>query len=279
MFFNNSYSIKKAKKIIKEQQQKTKEKRNESLQQSSSLRSAASSETQSIRQSTADSSVRSSQSGSQLHLAGSNVSATTAQKNVTYAEHKANKALHSIEATIESQENREQELETKIKDTLIEAKHKMAAGNRRSALRSMKKVKLEQAELNKVSTVIETLEAQKLHIESSLNSIGVLKVMQEGSETLQGLNSKTKTEDIDSVIDGIKDTMEMTAEINDILTAPVDNLLMDDDDLLRELEELTNSADDQQTQNKALNLPSAPTGGLEPNSQKIQEKKFAYAFF
>ena len=240
MFFNNEYSMKKAEKLIKQQRERAK-KRKESMDET--MNSPSESETQSDHHG----SVRGSLSGS-MH-------SSVREGTVSYAEHKANKALNSIELTIASQEDREQDLETKIKDTVIEAKNKLAAGNKRAALRAMKKVKLEQAELQKVSSVIETLEAQKLHIESSINSINVLKVMQEGSETLQGLSGSTKISDIDNVIDKIRDTMEITAEINDILSTPVNNVLVDDDDLLRELEEMGD--------NGPIDLPVAPAGKLK----------------
>ncbi len=164
------------------------------------------------------------------------VSTKDDKHSISYVEHKALKALELIQKTICSQEIRENNLETKIKDTMIEAKNKLDNGNKRAALRAMKKVKLEQVELNKVSSVIETLEAQKLHIESSLNNIQVLKVMQEGSATLQNLNTSSKVEDVDIVLDNIRDSMDITAEVNQILSAPVDNILLDDDELLKELE-------------------------------------------
>lgn len=232
--------MKKAEKLIKQQRERAK-KRKESMDET--MNSPSESETQSDRHG----SIRGSLSGS--------MNSSVREGTVSYAEHKANKALNSIELTIASQEDREQDLETKIKDTVIEAKNKLAAGNKRAALRAMKKVKLEQAELQKVSSVIETLEAQKLHIESSINSINVLKVMQEGSETLQGLSGSTKISDIDTVIDKIRDTMEITAEINDILSTPVNNVLVDDDDLLRELEEMGD--------NGPMDLPVAPAGKLK----------------
>ena len=240
--------MKKAEKLIKQQQAKTK-KRKESMDETESNPSRPE-DSQSDHQNSG------SLKGS-ITLSGS-MNSSVREGTVSYAEHKANKALNSIELTIASQEDREQDLETNIKDTVIEAKNKLAAGNKRAALRAMKKVKLEQAELQKVSSVIETLEAQKLHIESSLNSINVLKVMQEGSETLQGLNGSTKVSDIDTVIDNIRDTMEITAEINDILSTPVNNVLVDDDELLRELEGMRDDG--------PLNLPVAPAGKLKVKS-------------
>lgn len=183
--------------------------------------------------------------------------------SVSYVEHTALESLQVIQKTIESQEIREGELETSIKTNITEAKGKMAIGNRRSAIRSMKKVKLEQVELDKVSAVIEKLEAQKLQIESSLNNIKVLKVMQEGSSTLQKLNNNTKVEDVDIVMDEIRDTIEITAEINDILSAPIDDLLFDEDELLKELE---GYQDD-----KKIKLPVVPKKPPPSSQHSLQQ--------
>lgn len=187
--------------------------------------------------------------------------------SISYVEHKALKALELIQKTIGSQEIRETNLETKIKDTKIEAKNKLDNGNKRAALRAMKKVKLEEVELNKVSSVIETLEAQLLHIESSLNNIQVFKVMQEGSTTLQNLNTNSKVEDIDIVLDNIRESMDITAEVNQILSAPVDNILLDDDELLKELESYDNN-------DQGLTFPAVPDKTpIQSESSSKRKKK------
>ncbi len=272
MFFNNTKAMNKAKKYIKAEEEK-KKRRTKSMDETTNETSNLPSESTDSRQS-----VRSAPSIIKVQHSRSSTSATmnsrsgAAADKVSYAEHKANKALESIQLTIESQEMREGQLENEIRDSMITAKNKLAGGQKRAALRTIKKVKLEQVELDKVSRVIETLEAQKLQIESSLNTIQVLKVMQEGSTTLQNLNSNSKVEDIDVVVDEIRDTMLITAEINEILSEPVDNILVDDDELLKELEEYGNENDNNAiaANANAVDLPEVPTKALPPVSQAAE---------
>jgi len=49
------------------------------------------------------------------------------------------------------------------------------------------------------------------------------------------IQSGTPVEDVDIVIDKSKDTMDYSREINDILSQPIDYIIIDDDDLLKEL--------------------------------------------
>ena len=77
------------------------------------------------------------------------------------------------------------EIQAKIKVTIATAKEKLEGGNKRAAVRSMKKVKLYQVELNKVAAAIDTLKMQTMSIESSLNHMEVLKAMQEGSDAMK----------------------------------------------------------------------------------------------
>lgn len=94
-------------------------------------------------------------------------------------------ALKHIQSTIEIQEARLDEIQAKIKVTIATAKEKLEGGNKRAAVRSMKKVKLYQVELNKVAAAIDTLKMQTMSIESSLNHMEVLKAMQEGSDAMK----------------------------------------------------------------------------------------------
>ncbi len=189
---------------------------------------------------------------------------------LSFEEKRAHEALKHIKATIGIQEAREEEMENKIKDVMKVAKEKLEAGNQRAAIRSMKKAKLYQAEMNMVAGAIETLEMQTMSIESSLYNMEVIKAMQEGSDALKNMQSGTKVEDVDIAIDEIRNAMDYTSEINDILTRPVDDIIIDDDELLKELAAYNGQF---KSTNVQLDLPNVPTSPLKGNEGKDGEEE------
>merc|ERR1712176_988943 len=101
-----------------------------------------------------------------------------------------------------------------------------------------------------------------------------------GTTTMQKIRTDIGIDDVDNVMDDIKQEMEMAQEINDAIGQPVDPLLTDDDELLEELNAL--EASDLETQLLApptktsldeLSLPTVPDTKLPALSKEDEDLK------
>jgi hypothetical protein len=160
---------------------------------------------------------------------------------------KAEQTIALIEVTIESQEERLDQLEDKIVANTKQGREKLQQGNKKAAVRAMKKIKMLQFEIEKISAAVYTMESQIITLESALNNAKVAAAM-------KNLNSSPSDQ-----VDQIDVAMEMNnqenfdfqTEINVILSQPFQSVEMDDDKLLAEL-------------SPAQELPLAPTISTSP---------------
>ena len=108
--------------------------------------------------------------------------------------YQAEETIKILQQTIELQEDREQELEEKIRETTFRAHAKLSEGKKNPAVRDMKKVKLYKVEQGRINKAIQTMERQILSIESALNNIKVTQAVMRGSQTMERLLPESKLE-------------------------------------------------------------------------------------
>jgi hypothetical protein len=155
---------------------------------------------------------------------------------------KAEQTIALIEVTIESQEERLDQLEDKIIANTKQGREKLQQGNKKAAVRAMKKIKMLQFEIEKISAAVYTMESQIITLESALNNAKVVAAM-------KNLNSapSDQVDQIDVVMEmNNQENFDFQTEINVILSQPFQSVEMDDDKLLAEL-------------SPAEELPLAPT--------------------
>eukprot|EP00984_Skeletonema_dohrnii_P036755 scaffold38088_cov89-Skeletonema_dohrnii-CCMP3373.AAC.1 len=109
-----------------------------------------------------------------------------------------------------------------------------------------------------------TLETQVMNLESAAQNAETMKAMKTGTSQMKKIRQETDIDQVDDLMDEIKEEMEMADEISMALAQPVDPLMTDEDDLLAELEEL--EAEDVTEQllepMKKMELPDVPSGEL-----------------
>jgi charged multivesicular body protein 4 len=103
------------------------------------------------------------------------------------------------------------------------------------ALFAMKRKKLYEAEVDKIQNVKMTLETQVINLESAAQNAQTFHALQQGSKTMQTIRTEVGIEQVDDVMDEIKEEMEMAQEINNAIAQPVDPFVTDEDELLAEL--------------------------------------------
>jgi hypothetical protein len=144
---------------------------------------------------------------------------------------KAEQTIALIEGMIECQEGRLDQLEDKIVANTKQGREKVQQGNNRAAVRAMKKIKMLQFEIEKISAAVYTMESQIITLESALNNAKVVAAM-------KNLNSapSDQVDQIDVVMEmNNQENFDFQTEINEILSQPFQSVEMDDDKLLAEL--------------------------------------------
>ena len=143
------------------------------------------------------------------------------------------------------------------------------------ALFALKRKKLYEAEIDKIGNIKMTLETQVMNLESAAQNAETMKAMKTGTAQMKKIRQDTDIDQVDDLMDEIKEEMEMADEISNALAQPVDPLMTDEDDLLAELEEL--EAEDVTEQllepMKKMELPDVPSTELPsvPNATKEEE--------
>ena len=149
--------------------------------------------------------------------------------------------------------------------------------NHTGALYAMKRKKMFENEVDKIQNVKMTMETQVMNLESAAQNAETVKAMEAGNKTMKKIRQEVGIDQVDDVMDSIKEEMEMANEINDAIAQPVDPLMADEDELLEELQELENAdleaellAPPTKTAADPFALPDVPNSEL-PNLAKDEE--------
>jgi charged multivesicular body protein 4 len=174
--------------------------------------------------------------------------------------------------------SREEHLQKKVDEIIKEAKLKMGKGDKKGALFAMKRKKLYEQEQDKIANVKMTLETQVISLESAAQNAQTFQAMQAGTKTMAKIRNDVGIEQVDDVMDEIKEEMEMAQEINDAIAQPVDSLLFaDEDDLLAELNMLETADLEAEllkpppTSLPTLSLPDAPQNKLPALAKREED--------
>jgi charged multivesicular body protein 4 len=159
---------------------------------------------------------------------------------------------------------------------VVEAKAKMAKGDKKGALFAMKRKKLYEVEMDKIQNVKMTLETQVINLESAAQNAETFKAMEAGSKTMQKIRTEVGVEKADDIMDQIREEMELAQEINTAIAQPVDPLLADEDELLAELNALEASDLEQELlappKNVELTLPTVPDTKLPALAKEEEDE-------
>lgn len=139
--------------------------------------------------------------------------------------------------------HREAYLGQKMDRLAAEAKTKLASGDKKAALMAMKKRKLYEAEIAKITNVKMTLETQAINLESAAGTADAFQAMNAGNNTMQKIrNDMGGVEKVDDVMMDMQDEFQMQEEVSNAIGQSVDPMFagmdMNDDDLMKELEGL-----------------------------------------
>ncbi|CAN0397556.1 unnamed protein product, partial [Ectocarpus fasciculatus] len=149
---------------------------------------------------------------------------------------------------------RENHIQKKIKAQLLDAKAKSSAKDKRGALFALKRKKMYEGEVNKLNGARMTLESQIIALEGSNMNMQTFNAMRSGAKAMQDARGRLDVDQVDDVMDDIKDEMDIAEQIGDAIARPADDLF-DDDALLEELDMLEEAYLEEQL----LAPPAVPT--------------------
>ncbi|CAI5442533.1 unnamed protein product [Caenorhabditis angaria] len=138
--------------------------------------------------------------------------------------------------------------ELKITEEVENAK-KYSKSNKKMALAALKRKKHHEIELSRIDGVLTKLEAQREALENVGMNAEVIDVLGKTNEALKKAHGNMDLDEVHDLMDEIADGLAQSQEFNEAISAPIGDVV-DEDDLLKELQEL---------QDNVAELPKLPT--------------------
>ena len=163
-------------------------------------------------------------------------------------------AIQKLRETEEMLMKKQEFLETKVTTEIATAK-KHGTKNKRLALHALKRKKQYEKQLNQIDGTLSTIEFQREALENASTNAEVLSVMGQSAKALKAAHNHMDVDQVHDLMDDISEQQEVAQEIAEAISNPVGfGNDVDDDDLLRELEDLEQEELDEQL----LQVPEGP---------------------
>ncbi|CAN9506361.1 unnamed protein product [Ophioblennius macclurei] len=168
-------------------------------------------------------------------------------------------AIHKLRETEEMLTKKQDYLEKRIEQELATAK-KHGTKNKRAALAALKKKKRLEQQLTQIDGTLSTIEFQREALENSHTNTEVLKNMGYAAKAMKQVHENMDVNKIDDLMADITEQQDVAQEISEAISRPFGETF-DEDELLAELEELENQAEEEGMMTMG-GLPSVPSAGL-----------------
>jgi len=147
---------------------------------------------------------------------------------------------------------RQDVLERKIDEELTIAKTN-GTKNKRLALQALKRKKRYEQQLNQIDGTLTTLEYQREALENANTNTEVLKSMAFAAKAFKSAHLELDVDKVQDLKDDIQEQQELANEISNVISSPIGyGEQLDDDDLMKELEEL----EQENLDKELLDIPS-----------------------
>jgi charged multivesicular body protein 4 len=181
-------------------------------------------------------------------------------------------AIQKNKTAIETLEKRQKLLEKRIADEEADAKARVASNDKRGALMSLKRKKMLETELETLMNSRMTLEQQINSLEAAqMNQIAV-SALAHGVNVHKQLNQQIDAERVDQLMEDMQEQLDLQNEIAQVMSAG--NRIGEDEDLLKELEQLQESTLEEQLIG-AGSVPSGPVASSSPAAPVVAAEKRA----
>jgi len=166
-------------------------------------------------------------------------------------------SIKKLRNTIDMLDKREQHLERKANDEVVEAKRKLATKNRRGAMMCLKRKKAYESQIQRLMGARMTLEEQVMAIEAANVNLEAMNAMRQGAKTMSSIHKNMSVDQVDDTMAEIQEQMDVAAEISTAISQPIGDIYAEEDDLEAELEAL-----EQEDLNEKLAAIEEKTGSV-----------------
>jgi len=188
------------------------------------------------------------------------------------------KIIGDLREQIQLLEKRNEFIGKKKNVLIVEAKHKLSSGDKKGALILLNQKKKVESEIEKNLGSQLLLENQLSTLECATINKEVITSLRDGNNAIKQINQELSPEKIEELMDDIQDETDNYNVIQEAMAQPLQQIY-NDNELLEELETLSNEDDDEKELQKLLHVnvddleknisfPIAPT-----NKLPVVEKK------
>eukprot|EP01086_Lenisia_limosa_P014225 TRINITY_DN443_c0_g1_i1.p1 TRINITY_DN443_c0_g1~~TRINITY_DN443_c0_g1_i1.p1 ORF type:complete len:195 (+),score=48.28 TRINITY_DN443_c0_g1_i1:71-655(+) len=172
-------------------------------------------------------------------------------------------AVGTMKQTLETLEKREQHLQKKIERELNFAKSNSST-NRNAALMAIKRKKGYDSQLIKLNGARFSIEQQLMVLEEAQVNKEIFETLSSGSKAISQVNDKMTVEDVDEVMDNVREQFDVANEISEAISQPLGEGF-DEDDLEAELNLLNDSGEE------VIDFPSIPDNIREKENEELKQ--------
>eukprot|EP00569_Conticribra_weissflogii_P004966 CAMPEP_0171333688 /NCGR_PEP_ID=MMETSP0878-20121228/4156_1 /TAXON_ID=67004 /ORGANISM="Thalassiosira weissflogii, Strain CCMP1336" /LENGTH=546 /DNA_ID=CAMNT_0011834657 /DNA_START=113 /DNA_END=1753 /DNA_ORIENTATION=+ len=145
----------------------------------------------------------------------------------------ANRVI-TLKARISTHEGRKRSLEEENENLTQEIIAKRRT-DENGAISALKRKKINQIEVDKISNILTTLHILITRLESAVQNAETFEAINAGTNVMTNIATMIGIEDVDDLMDNLNEAMDLTDEVSDGLAHPLDPLTLDRDELLAEL--------------------------------------------
>nr|ADD37896.1 Vacuolar-sorting protein SNF7 [Lepeophtheirus salmonis] len=129
-------------------------------------------------------------------------------------------------------------------------------------------------ELEKYDRMLTQLESQKNTLESSKLDRETLESLRQANEALKKNHKNLNIDDVYKIRDEMDEQQEVAKEISDIISQPIANDLIDEDELMDELNELERGEEEKELEKLLdVDIPDQSVSGEKDRAVKTKTKK------
>ena len=163
-------------------------------------------------------------------------------------------AMKAINSQIDNIGKREQVLEVKTQQLVKEALQKKKAKDNRGAILALKKKKLVEQEINKISGMKMLMEQQKLQLEGAAFDGDIFSTLKTAGEAISDVRKKVDIEQFEKMKEDVEENQAVSQEVSEFFGSIAHE---GEDELLDELNEL-----EQENVEEQLNNMEVPAGSM-----------------
>ncbi|EEB10402.1 Charged multivesicular body protein 4C, putative [Pediculus humanus corporis] len=186
-------------------------------------------------------------------------------------------AIQKLRETEDMLIKKQEFLESKIEQELQIARAN-GVKNKRAALQALKRKKRYEKQLQQIDGTLSTIEMQREALEGANTNTAVLTTMKNAADALKAAHKHMDVDQVHDMMDDIAEQQDVAREISDAISNPVAfGQDVDEDELLKELEELEQEELDKELLGVATpspELPNVPVGEPSKARAKASASKF-----